>query len=168
MYNPSIVSKTVTFYEVTDANGEVEVLTYKPTTSNWDKGVPIVKIKVYKERLSIPTDKFIKIAKNKVAPPFKTAVFDLMYGEGISKEASLVNVGTELEIFEKSGSWYSYKGERIAQGKENVKQFLRDNPDIADEIYTTILNKFSVPGQSDDALNVSDDGEIIENGVFIE
>lgn len=65
MYNPSIVSKTVTFYEVTDANGEVEVLTYKPTTSNWDKGVPIVKVKVYKERLSIPTDKFIKIAKNK-------------------------------------------------------------------------------------------------------
>ena len=109
-----------------------------------------------------------KIAKNKVAPPFKTASFDLMYGEGVSNEGSLVNVGSELGILEKSGSWYSYKGERIAQGKENVKKYLAENPAVADEIKETILNSMTqVDGTSS---QVAADGEIIssDDDTFIE
>lgn len=75
-----------------------------------------------------------KVTKNKVAPPFKLAVFDLMYGKGISKDGSILNIATEAGIIEKSGAWYSYNGNRIGQGKENAKQYLKDNPEIAQEI----------------------------------
>ncbi len=83
-----------------------------------------------------------KVSKNKVAPPFKVALFDLMYGEGVSMESSLINVGAEMNIIEKSGSWYSYKENRIAQGKENVKQYLREHPEIAQEIHDQIMQNF--------------------------
>ena len=87
----------------------------------------------------------IKVVKNKVAPPFKTASVDIMYGEGISHEGELVDIASELEIVEKSGAWYAYKGEKIGQGKENVKLYLKENPDIAkeieDAIYKTLDNK---------------------------
>ncbi|MNO89337.1 recombinase A [compost metagenome] len=73
----------------------------------------------------------IKIVKNKVAPPFKQADVDIMYGEGISKEGSLVDIGTEMDIVNKSGAWYSYEGERLGQGRENAKQFLKEHQDIA-------------------------------------
>ncbi|SEN35135.1 recombinase RecA [Paenibacillus sp. OV219] len=73
----------------------------------------------------------IKVVKNKVAPPFKQAEVDIMYGEGISKEGSLVDIGVELEIIQKSGAWFSYNGERLGQGRENAKQFLKDHRDIA-------------------------------------
>ena len=76
----------------------------------------------------------VKVAKNKVAAPFKTAEFDIMYGKGISREGSIIDVGTEFGIIEKSGSWYSYKEERIGQGRENAKVFLMQNEKIADEI----------------------------------
>ena len=76
----------------------------------------------------------VKVAKNKVAAPFKKAEFDIMYGKGISKEGSIIDVGTEFGIIEKSGSWYSYKEERIGQGRENAKVFLMQNEKIADEI----------------------------------
>ncbi len=102
-----------------------------------------------------------KIAKNKVAPPFKSATFDLMYGEGVSLEGSLVNVGSELNILEKSGSWYSYKGERIAQGKENVKKYLKDNPSVAQEIKDAILDNFSEAEQA--VGETTQDGEIISS-----
>src|SRR5271167_2510144 len=72
----------------------------------------------------------IKIVKNKLAPPFREAEFDIIYGEGISKEGDLVDLGVEHNMIEKSGAWYSYKGERIGQGRENAKQFLKDNPDL--------------------------------------
>ena len=72
----------------------------------------------------------IKVVKNKVAPPFRTAEVDIMYGEGISKEGEIIDIGAELDIVEKSGSWYSYNGERLGQGRENAKQFLKENPDI--------------------------------------
>jgi recombination protein RecA len=75
-----------------------------------------------------------KVVKNKVAPPFKSAEFDIIYGKGISKEGSIIDVGTELGIIEKSGSWYSYKGERIGQGRENVKIFLTQNIEIMNDI----------------------------------
>lgn len=73
----------------------------------------------------------IKVVKNKVAPPFKQADVDIMYGEGISKEGSLVDIGTEMDIVNKSGAWYSYEGERLGQGRENSKQFLKEHPEIA-------------------------------------
>ena len=76
----------------------------------------------------------VKVVKNKVSAPFRTVEFDIMYGEGISKTGELVDLGVESEIIEKSGSWYSYKTERIGQGRENAKTFLKENPDIAEEI----------------------------------
>lgn len=76
----------------------------------------------------------VKIVKNKVAPPFKIADFDIMYGEGISREGSIVDIGTEMEIINKSGAWYSYNGDRLGQGRENVKEYLKQNPDKANEL----------------------------------
>ncbi len=80
----------------------------------------------------------VKVVKNKVAPPFKQADFDIMYGEGISREGSLVDMGTELEIINKSGAWYSYGSNRLGQGRENVKEFLKENAPVADEIESKI------------------------------
>lgn len=80
-----------------------------------------------------------KIVKNKVAPPFKEAEFDIMYGEGISRIGEIVDLGAELDIIQKSGAWFSYKGERLGQGRDNAKEFLRDNPEIAEEIAAQIM-----------------------------
>jgi recombination protein RecA len=80
----------------------------------------------------------VKVVKNKVAPPFKQAEFQIMYGEGISKEAELIDLGVQHKMVEKAGSWYSYNGNRIGQGKANVVQFLKDNIDIANEIETKL------------------------------
>lgn len=76
----------------------------------------------------------IKVVKNKVAPPFKTASVDIMYGEGVSKEGEIVDIASDLAIIEKSGAWYSYNGEKIGQGRENVKEYLKSNPQLKDEI----------------------------------
>jgi recombination protein RecA len=76
----------------------------------------------------------VKIVKNKMAPPFREAEFDIVYGEGISKEGDLIDLGVAQNLVEKSGAWYSYKGERIGQGRENSKQFLKDNPDTRKKI----------------------------------
>ena len=76
----------------------------------------------------------VKVVKNKVAPPFRQVEFDIMYGEGISKTGELIDLGVKAEIIEKSGSWYSYGDERIGQGRENVRRFLKENPDIADTV----------------------------------
>ena len=76
----------------------------------------------------------IKVVKNKVAPPFKTAEVDIMYGEGISQEGEIIDMGSELDIVQKSGSWYSYNEERVGQGRENAKQFLKENPQIRKDI----------------------------------
>lgn len=80
----------------------------------------------------------VKVVKNKVAPPFKQAEFDILYNEGISRESEIINLGVAQNIIDKSGSWFSYNGQRIGQGKENVRQFLKDNPKIAKEIETKI------------------------------
>ena len=76
----------------------------------------------------------IKVVKNKVAPPFKSATVDIMYGEGISREGELIDIAASLDILDKSGAWYAYNGEKIGQGKENVKIYLKENPDLRDEI----------------------------------
>jgi len=76
----------------------------------------------------------VKVVKNKVAPPFKQVEFDIMYGEGISKMGELIDLGVKAGVVEKSGSWFSYNSERVGQGRENAKQFMRDNPDMANAI----------------------------------
>ena len=85
----------------------------------------------------------IKVVKNKVAPPFKTATVDIMYGEGISREGEVLDIGSELAIVDKSGAWYSYKGEKIGQGKENVKAMLRENKVLLDEIEDKVREHYS-------------------------
>jgi len=80
----------------------------------------------------------VKVVKNKVAPPFKQVQFDIMYGAGISREGEIIDLGVKLDLVEKSGAWYSYKSEKIGQGKDNARQFLKDNPEIAEEIETKI------------------------------
>src|SRR5690625_2892430 len=86
----------------------------------------------------------IKVVKNKVAPPFKQAMVDIMYGEGISREGEILDIGSELDIVEKSGAWYSYKGERLGQGRENAKQFLIENEEMAEEIHAAIRNHYQL------------------------
>ena len=76
----------------------------------------------------------VKVVKNKVAPPFRQAEFEILYGEGTSREGEIIELGVAQNLIDKSGAWYSYKGDRIGQGKENVRQFLRDNPAIANEV----------------------------------
>ncbi len=85
----------------------------------------------------------VKVVKNKVAPPFKSASVDIMYGEGISKDGELIDLAVDINIIEKSGAWYSYNGEKIGQGKENVKIFLKNNPDIREKIEKQIREHFN-------------------------
>src|SRR5690625_1979724 len=89
----------------------------------------------------------IKVVKNKVAPPFKQAMVDIMYGEGISKEGEILDIGSELDIVEKSGAWYSYKGDRLGQGRENAKQFLIENKSIYDEIHQAVRDHYDLDGK---------------------
>ena len=86
----------------------------------------------------------VKVAKNKVAPPFKQAEFDIMYGLGISREGGLIDVGVETGLVRKAGAWYTYEGDQLGQGKENARAFLRDNPDLANEIEKRILEKLGI------------------------
>jgi recombination protein RecA len=86
----------------------------------------------------------IKVVKNKVAPPFRTAEVDIMYGEGISKEGEIVDLGSDLDIVQKSGSWYSYNDERLGQGRENAKLFLKENPEIRLEIQKKIREHYGL------------------------
>jgi recombination protein RecA len=86
----------------------------------------------------------VKVVKNKVASPFKQAEFDIMYGKGISKVGEIVDIGAELDIVNKSGSWYSYDGNRIGQGRENVKEYLSSNPELMDAIETKIREKLEI------------------------
>lgn len=104
----------------------------------------------------------IKVVKNKVAPPFRTAEVDIMFGEGISKEGEIVDIGAELDIIQKSGSWYSYNDERIGQGRENVKQFLKANPEIRDEIAQKIRESFGMTSNSYMIAAHDDDEELAE------
>ncbi|TMV52362.1 recombinase RecA [Paenibacillus mesophilus] len=100
----------------------------------------------------------IKVVKNKVAPPFKQAELDIMYGEGISREGSIIDIGTEMDIVNKSGAWYSYDGDRLGQGRENAKQFLKDNPQVASVIEKKIREASNMT-QGAVPMAVSDDDE---------
>lgn len=88
----------------------------------------------------------VKVVKNKVAPPFKQVVFDILYGEGISRESELISLGVDMGFLEKSGAWYSYDGERIGQGKDNVRQYFKDNPEVAAKLEAQIRAQLLAPG----------------------
>ncbi|MDG1016686.1 MAG: recombinase RecA [Woeseiaceae bacterium] len=100
----------------------------------------------------------VKVVKNKVSPPFKMAEFEILYGEGISREGEIIDYGVDQELIEKSGSWYSYKEDRIGQGKENVREFLRTNPEIAKDIEEQIRATL-LPAKKDIANDESSDEE---------
>ena len=85
----------------------------------------------------------VKVVKNKVAPPFREAEFDIIYGEGISKEGNILDMAVNLDIIEKSGSWFSYNGERIGQGRENVKKYLKDNPKVLEDVEKKVRDNFA-------------------------
>jgi recombination protein RecA len=87
----------------------------------------------------------VKVVKNKVSPPFKTAEFDILYGEGISREGEIIDMGVEAKVLEKSGAWYAYQGEKIGQGKDNAREFLRENRDVAVEIENKVRAAMGIP-----------------------
>jgi recombination protein RecA len=100
----------------------------------------------------------VKVVKNKVSPPFKTAEFDILFGEGVSREGEIVDMGVTAKIVEKSGAWYAYNGEKIGQGKDNAREFLRENPDIAREIENKIRESIGIT-LLPPAAAAEDDGE---------
>ena len=113
----------------------------------------------------------VKIVKNKVAPPFKKAEFDIMYGTGISLSGDILDMATELDIIDKAGSWYSYKGERIGQGRENVKDYLEANPKVLEEVRKALMdhmaeekkaNALNAAADAEDDIKVDEDGVVIE------
>jgi len=87
----------------------------------------------------------VKVVKNKVAPPFREALFDILYGEGISREGEMIELGVTHSVIEKSGAWYGYSGERIGQGKDNTRDYLKEHPELAAEIETKIRAAVGVP-----------------------
>ena len=99
----------------------------------------------------------VKVVKNKVAPPFKEAEFDIMYGEGISRESNVLDVAVNMDIVEKAGAWFSYSGNRIGQGRENVKQYLKENPEICDEIEAKIRAKLLANSNDVDSIENFED-----------
>ena len=107
----------------------------------------------------------MKVVKNKLAPPFKQVEFDIMYGEGVSKTGELIDLGVKANVVEKSGAWFSYDSQRIGQGRENAKQFLKENPDVAAKIEAAVrqnaglIAEAILAGESDDK---DDDDEAAE------
>ena len=98
----------------------------------------------------------VKVVKNKVAPPFKQAEFDILYGHGISREGGIIDMGVEHGFVRKAGAWYTYDGDQLGQGKENARNFLKDNPDLADEIEKKVKEKLGVGPRVDQPAEVSD------------
>ncbi|WP_321804603.1 recombinase RecA [Burkholderia sp. BCC1993] len=95
----------------------------------------------------------VKVVKNKVSPPFREAIFDILYGEGISRQGEIIDLGVQAKIVDKAGAWYSYNGEKIGQGKDNAREFLRENPEIAREIENRIRESLGVAAMPDGADN---------------
>lgn len=102
----------------------------------------------------------VKVVKNKVAPPFREAEFDILYGKGISREGNILDLAVNLDIIEKSGSWFSYNGEKIAQGRENTKKYLEDNPAILDEIEAKVRDNFNKAFENSLTNEIEDDDEL--------
>ena len=101
----------------------------------------------------------VKVVKNKVAPPFKTAEFDILYGEGISREGEIIDMGVQARVVDKAGAWYAYNGEKIGQGKDNAREFLRENADLAREIENKVRESLGVPLLATEAQAQGERGE---------
>ena len=99
----------------------------------------------------------VKVVKNKMAPPFKTAEFDVLYGEGISKEGSVLDMALQVNVVKKSGSWFTYDGDQLGQGRENVRQFLKDNPELTEEIENKVKAEFGLIEPTDQFAEDGDD-----------
>src|SRR5438094_5337120 len=108
---------------------------------------------------SIGNETRVKVVKNKVSPPFKTAEFDILFGEGISREGEIIDMGVDNKILEKSGSWYAYNGEKIGQGKDNAREFLRENKELAIEIENKVREAMGMPILPTDA---ADEGNVVK------
>ena len=106
----------------------------------------------------------VKIVKNKLAPPFKTVEFDIMYGEGISKTGEILDLAANIGLVEKSGAWYSYNGDRIGQGRENAKNFLKDNPEIALKIEQEIRSH----GKENKANEENEKVDVVEEEIAVD
>jgi recombination protein RecA len=104
----------------------------------------------------------VKVVKNKVAPPFRQAEFDIMYGRGISREGSLLDVGVEMGVVKKSGAWYTYEGEQLGQGRENAKSFLGDNPEIMMEISERVRAKAGLDGNGEAEIDLADESADVD------
>lgn len=104
----------------------------------------------------------IKVVKNKVAPPFKQAEVDIMFGEGISREGSMIDIGAEIDVIQKSGAWYSFNDERLGQGRENAKQFLKEHPEISDQIEQAVRSFFNVGSGVQTASEALEDEEAFD------
>ena len=106
----------------------------------------------------------VKIVKNKVAPPFRKAEFDIMYGTGISLSGDILDMAAEIGIIEKAGSWYSYNGERIGQGRENVKAYLEENPKVMEEVRAKLMEQMKEADKpaTEQDIKVDEDGVVIE------
>ena len=105
----------------------------------------------------------VKIVKNKVAPPFREAEFDIIYGEGISNEGCVLDTAADLDIVNKSGAWYAYNGEKIGQGRENAKQYLKDNSDIMKEIEAKVKSNFNLAFENSMGKEVDGKKEELED-----
>jgi len=104
-----------------------------------------------------------KVVKNKVAPPFRVAEFDIMFGKGISREGSLLDVAAEHDVVRKSGAWYTYEGDQLGQGRENAKRFLRENPEIAMQLQAKVLKEVGLaPSDKDEVVDLEAEGEAVE------
>ena len=95
----------------------------------------------------------VKVVKNKVSPPFKQAEFDILYGQGISREGGLIDMGVDQDFVRKAGAWYTYEGDQLGQGKENARNFLKDNPELADELEAKIKAKLGIGVQPVEAAD---------------
>jgi recombination protein RecA len=106
----------------------------------------------------------IKVVKNKMAPPFRQCDVDLLFGQGISREGGLIDIGVEHGLVRKSGAWYTYEGDQLGQGKENARAFLRDNPDLADEIEKKIKETLGIGATIDADLSPADGTPVVPEG----
>jgi recombination protein RecA len=104
----------------------------------------------------------VKVVKNKCAPPFRQAEFDIMYGKGVSREGGVLDIGVDNDIVKKSGAWYTYEGEQLGQGRENAKQFLLDNPEIMIEISERIRTKMGLGEVPEAGEGDGEDGDVLE------
>lgn len=165
-------SKTIVIF-INQLREKVGVMFGNPETTTGGRALKFyasIRMEVRKgEALKSGTDAIgnrtkVKIVKNKVAPPFKVAEFDLMYGTGISREGTILDIATSMDLVKKSGTWYSYNGERLGQGKENVKEYLKEHPEMADEIETIIRNTLAAePEIFEDTVLIGHEEENEEN-----